>query len=70
MLGAIGPDGFYLDCGHSGTGFKTAPAVGLGMAELILDGTTATVDLAPFAPGRFAEGRLLIGEHGEEKIWR
>ena len=56
MLGAIGPDGFYLDCGHSGTGFKTAPAVGLGMAELILDGTATTVDLAPFAPGRFARG--------------
>ena len=70
MLGAAGPDGFYLDCGHSGTGFKTAPAVGLGMAELILDGAATTVDLAPFAPGRFAEGRLLVGEHGEEKIWR
>jgi sarcosine oxidase, subunit beta len=70
MLGAIGPDGFYLDCGHSGTGFKTAPAVGLGMSELILDGATSSVDLAPFAPTRFAEGRLLVGEHGEEQIWR
>ncbi len=70
MLGAMGPDGFYLDCGHSGTGFKTAPAVGLGMAELILDGASATVDLAPFAPTRFAEGRLLVGEHGEEPIWK
>jgi sarcosine oxidase subunit beta len=70
MLGAMGPDGFYLDCGHSGTGFKTAPAVGLGMSELILDGVTRTVDLAPFAPTRFAEGRPLVGEHGEEQIWR
>ena len=70
MLGRYGPDGFYLDCGHSGTGFKTAPAVGLGMAELILDGASSTVDLAPFAPGRFAEGRPLVGEHGEEMIWR
>lgn len=32
MLGAAGPDGFFVDCGHSGTGFKTAPAVGLCMA--------------------------------------
>jgi sarcosine oxidase subunit beta len=70
MLGTMGPDGFYLDCGHSGTGFKTAPAVGLAMAELILDGAPASVDIAPFAPTRFAEGRHLVGEHGEEKIWR
>ena len=38
LLGAAGPDGFYLDCGHSGMGFKTAPAVGLCMSEFILDG--------------------------------
>jgi sarcosine oxidase subunit beta len=70
MLGQAGPEGFYLDCGHSGTGFKTAPAVGLGMAELILDGVASTVDISPFDPGRFAEGRRLVGEHGEELIWR
>jgi len=70
MLGAMGPDGFYLDCGHSGTGFKTAPAVGLGLSELILDGASRTVDLTPFAPTRYAEGRLLVGEHGEEQIWK
>jgi sarcosine oxidase subunit beta len=70
LLGAMGPDGFYLDCGHSGTGFKTAPAVGLGMSELILDGAARTVDLAPFEPSRFAEGRPLVGEHGEEQMWR
>ncbi len=70
MLGPAGPDGFFLDCGHSGTGFKTAPAVGLGMAELILDGSAGSVDIAPFDPGRFAAGRHLVGEHGEELIWR
>jgi sarcosine oxidase subunit beta len=70
MLGQAGPDGFYLDCGHSGTGFKTAPAVGLGMSELILDGASTTVDISPFDPTRFAAGRPLIGEHGEQLIWR
>jgi sarcosine oxidase subunit beta len=70
ILGAAGPDGFFLDCGHSGTGFKTAPAVGLGMAELILDGAAASVDLAPFALERFAAGRLLSGEHAYGPIWR
>ena len=57
LLGPAGPDGFYLDCGHSGTGFKTAPAVGQCLAELILDGAAKTVDISALAPGRFAEGK-------------
>ena len=68
ILGAAGPDGFYLDCGHSGTGFKTAPAIGLCMAELILDGASKTVDISPFAPSRFAEGELIRGSY--ENIWK
>jgi sarcosine oxidase subunit beta len=69
MLGASGPDGFYLDCGFSGTGFKTAPAVGLCMAELIVDGKASTVDLSIYAPQRFAEGRLIAGDHAYSSIW-
>ena len=68
MLGAAGPEGFYLDCGFSGTGFKTAPAVGLCMAELILDGASKTVDISSLAPGRFAAGQLIKGNY--ENIWR
>jgi sarcosine oxidase, subunit beta len=68
ILGAAGPDGFYLDCGHSGTGFKTAPAIGLCMAELILDGESTTVDISPLAPGRFAEGKWIKGNYAN--IWR
>lgn len=70
ILGPAGPEGFYLDCGHSGTGFKTAPAVGLAMSELILDGAASSVDIAPFAFERFAARRLLVGEHGGEPTWR
>lgn len=69
ILGPAGPDGFFLDCGHSGTGFKTAPAVGLGMSELILDGAATSVDLAPFELERFAAGRLLSGEHAYGPLW-
>ncbi len=69
ILGPAGPAGFYLDCGHSGTGFKTSPAVGLAMSELILDGAATSVDIAPFALARFAQGRLLAGEHGGHPIW-
>jgi sarcosine oxidase subunit beta len=68
MLGAAGPDGFYLDCGHSGTGFKTAPAVGLCISELILDGAAKTVDISLLSSQRFAEGKLIKGNY--ENIWR
>ena len=40
------------------------------MAELILDGAATSVDIAPFVPTRFDEGRLLVGEHGGTPIWR
>jgi len=69
LLGAAGPEGFYLDCGFSGTGFKTAPAVGLCMSELILDGASKAVDLSIYAPDRFARGRLIKGEHTYGAVW-
>lgn len=71
IIGAAvdGPAGFYLDCGFSGTGFKLAPAVGAALAERIVDGRSTTADLTPFAPERFAEGRLLHGRL-ERPIWR
>ncbi len=56
ILGAAGPEGLYLVCGFSGTGFKIGPAVGACMAELIVDGAARTVDISPFRFERFAEG--------------
>jgi sarcosine oxidase subunit beta len=70
VLGQAGPDGFYLCCGFSGTGFKIGPAVGACMAELIVDGRSRTVDISSFNPGRFDRGDLLQGEHAYENIWR
>jgi sarcosine oxidase subunit beta len=69
ILGPAGPEGFYLCCGFSGTGFKISPAVGACMAELILDGHASTVDITPFHLGRFSEGELLSGEHAYRDIW-
>jgi glycine/D-amino acid oxidase-like deaminating enzyme len=63
-------EGFYLAAGFSGTGFKTAPAVGRCLAELILDGEAKTVDIAPFSLNRFAAGTPLRGEHPYGNIWR
>jgi sarcosine oxidase subunit beta len=70
ILGQAGPLGFYLACGFSGTGFKIGPAVGRCMAELIIDGQAHTVDIHPFRPNRFSEGKLLEGENAYENIWR
>jgi glycine/D-amino acid oxidase-like deaminating enzyme len=70
ILGPAGPEGFYLACGFSGTGFKTAPAVGACMAELILDGHATTVDISAYALDRFAAGRPLVGEHPYDALWR
>jgi sarcosine oxidase subunit beta len=67
MLGLAGLDGFYLDCGFSGTGFKIGPAVGLCMAELILDGEAKTVDISSLTPMRFAAGNLVSGAY--KNIW-
>jgi sarcosine oxidase subunit beta len=70
IYSAAGPDGFYLACGLSGTGFKTSPAAGASLVELILDGAPKTVDITPFRFSRFAEGKLLEGEYGYGHIWK
>jgi sarcosine oxidase subunit beta len=69
LLGAAGPQGFYLDCGFSGTGFKTAPAVGLCLAQLIVDGASKSVDISIYAPDRFAQARPIRGEHTYGAVW-
>ena len=70
ILGRAGPDGFYLACGFSGPGFKTAPAIGQCLTELILDGRATTVDISSYSLDRFAAGRLLVGDHSYGKLWR
>ncbi len=58
ILDQAGPQGFYLDCGFSGTGFKTAPAIGKAMAQMILDECTSEIDLSSFSWQRFSDGKL------------
>jgi len=59
---APGVDGLFVAAGFSGTGFKTSPAVGLAMAELILNGCSTTVDISPFEFERILGGRLIRTE--------
>ena len=57
-----GIDGLYVAAGFSGTGFKTSPAVGAAMSDLILNGTMPEA-IAPFSFTRFMTGDLLSGAH-------
>jgi len=70
IIDRVGPRGHYLLCGFSGSGFKTAPAIGLGLAELILDGQATSVDISPYTLDRFDRGELLIGEHAYPDLWQ
>ncbi len=57
IIGHLPPyDGLYCMAGDSGTSFKTGPAIGKCLAELVT-GQPTTVDLTPFRPTRFAEGK-------------
>ena len=53
-----GISGLYLCTGFSGHGFKLSPAVGEVMSELIMDGTSKSVDILPLRMSRFSEGEL------------
>ena len=63
LMGAVpGIDGAYVATGHGVWGMLNGPATGEAMAELILHGAAATVDLSPFDPGRLPAldaGRLV-----------
>jgi sarcosine oxidase subunit beta len=65
MLGELpGLSGLVLAAGFSGTGFKISPAVGEAVAALVTGRQVAgSVDIGPFWPGRFAEGRPVSPPH-------
>ena len=64
MLGEVpGIAGLYVCAGFSGMGFKISPAIGLVMSELVLDGTSKTVDVSAFRPGRFADNQPIKAEY-------
>src|SRR5262249_15420824 len=66
LIGAVpGLVGAYVGTGHSVWRMLNAPGTGGALAELILDGTARSVDLAPFDPARappLDPARLRLGE--------
>lgn len=61
--------GLWVMLGDSGTSFKTAPAIGICLAEWILDGAPKLVDLTPFRATRFADDQLWLDElaYGDDR---
>jgi glycine/D-amino acid oxidase-like deaminating enzyme len=57
-----GAAGLHVCAGFSGMGFKIAPAIGLVMSELELDGKSKTVDITAFRPSRFVDGAPIWAE--------
>jgi sarcosine oxidase subunit beta len=60
--GILGPaaqaPGLHVACGFSGHGFMHAPAIGILMAEILLDGRAGSMDIGALSLDRFAAGRL------------
>jgi len=60
--GILGPataaPGLHVACGFSGHGFMHAPAIGILMTEILLDGRARSMDVAALSLDRFAAGRL------------
>ena len=62
--GIVGPHpsltNVFFANGFSGHGLQQSPAVGRGIAELIVDGGYRSLDLAPLSFDRLVEGRRLV----------
>ncbi|WP_328839003.1 NAD(P)/FAD-dependent oxidoreductase [Methylobrevis albus] len=52
-----GLENLHFACGFSGHGLQQSPAVGRGIAELVVHGAFRTLDLADLATARLVEGR-------------
>jgi FAD-dependent oxidoreductase domain-containing protein 1 len=61
LVGKIpGLENGYLAAGFSGHGLQQSPAVGRGLAELVIHGGYCSLDLAPLGCGRLAKNRPLF----------
>jgi len=60
--GILGPaaqaPGLHVACGFSGHGFMHAPAIGILMTEILLDGRASSMDVGALSLERFAAGKL------------
>jgi hypothetical protein len=52
---------------HANRGIAWAPATGLAMAELVMDGQSTSVDLSPFDPTRYTPASSKRGSRGRKQ---
>ncbi len=58
LMGSVANvEGAFVATGHSCWGILNAPASGLAMSELVIDGAARSVDLRPFTPERLTRAR-------------
>lgn len=62
-----GYSGAYVNAGHNCWGIAWAPATGMAVAELLLEGRSNCVDLRPFDPARFTPKAGKRGGRGRKK---
>ena len=58
VIGPVGPEGMFINCGWGTGGFKAIPAGGYLLAHLLATGAHHEIS-APFDLSRFARGRLI-----------
>ncbi len=59
VMGALEEvEGLFVCSGFSGHGFKLAPSVGLGMAQMVRGQPVSAFDTEFFSPSRFAAGKV------------
>jgi sarcosine oxidase subunit beta len=64
LIGAIDSvPGLFVVAGDNGSSFKTSPAIGICLAELMTESEAKLVDLTPFRPGRITAGQLWHDAH-------
>lgn len=66
LIGETNMPKLYLASGHSCWGINNAPATGLLISELLLDGEAKSCDISALNPSHYFDASLVFDESGEE----
>ncbi|KAG7817851.1 hypothetical protein KL928_003750 [Ogataea angusta] len=66
LIGETNVENLYLASGHSCWGINNAPATGLLMSELLLEGKATSCDISALDPSLYFDASLVFDEDGEE----